>query len=72
VTLIKKHVVLAQGVLTQEEAAYARIDKGEIDNAVEILKRTLEASPYNFNAKLYLSWYRFLSEEGYRSCFSDI
>ncbi len=47
-------MMLAQGVLTQEEAACVRIGKGEIDNAVEILQRILEASPNNFDAKLYL------------------
>lgn len=49
--------------MTQEEAACARIDEGEIDKAVEILQRIMEASPKNLNAKLYLGIAFYLKDD---------
>lgn len=50
----KSNALFAQGAMTQEDAACILIDEGKIDKAVEIIQRILEASPDNYNAKLYL------------------
>ncbi len=55
--------ILAQGMPTQEEAACIQIDRGEIDRAIELLQRILEASPDNLNAQLYQGIAFFLKED---------
>jgi len=59
----KSSALFAQGVMTLEEAACVRIDEGRIDEAVEILQRILEASPDNYNAKLYLGIALYLKDD---------
>jgi len=59
----KGNRILAQGMLTQEEAVCIQIDKGEIDRAIEILQSILEASPNNLNAQLYQGIAFFLKED---------
>jgi tetratricopeptide (TPR) repeat protein len=59
----KSNILFAQGVMTQEEAACVLIDQGKNDEAVEILQRILEASPDNYNAKLYLGIALYLKDD---------
>jgi tetratricopeptide (TPR) repeat protein len=59
----KGNHLLAQGIQTPEEVACIQIDKGEIDKAIEILQKVLEASPNNLNAQLYQGVAFFLKED---------
>jgi tetratricopeptide (TPR) repeat protein len=61
--LPKSNALFAQGAMTQEDAACVLIDEGKIDKAVEIIQRILEASPDNYNAKLYLGIALYLKDD---------
>ena len=45
---------MAQRFVTQEQGACHRLDRGEIDEAIEILQKILEANQDNLNARLFL------------------
>lgn len=55
--------LFSQKILTREEAACEYLEKGEIDQAIEILQKELEASPENLNARLYLGVAYYLKKD---------
>lgn len=53
----------AQKVMSLEESACQLLDKGEIDEAVKLLQKVLEANPDNLNAQLYLGIALYLKKD---------
>lgn len=62
VLFAKSSLVFPQNFLTQEESACRYLDKGEIDEAIEILQIELKRFPDNFNAHLYLGIASYLKK----------
>lgn len=55
--------LLAQGLASLEESACQSLDKGEIDEAVQLLQKALEMNPDNLNALLYLGIALYLKND---------
>lgn len=53
----------SQRVLTREKYACRFLDRGEIEEALEILQQEVKASPKNFNAHLYLGIAFYLKKD---------
>lgn len=60
---LSENPLLAQRFVTQEQGACHQIDQGEIDEAVEILQKILDANPDNLNARLYLGIAYYLKKD---------
>jgi len=54
ILLPENNSLFSQKFLTREEAACEQLEKGEIDQAINILEKELKAKPDNLNARLYL------------------
>jgi len=54
--------LLAQRFVTPEEGACHHLEEGEIDEAIEILQKILEANPANLNARLYFGVALYLNK----------
>jgi len=58
---------MGQRFVTQEQGACLQIEKGEIDEALDILQRILKSRPDNLNARLYLGIAYYMKKDLERS-----
>jgi|GEM_PF-682777 len=59
----ENHLLFPQKVFTQVDNACRHLNKGEIDQAIDLLEKELKVFPYNLNAHLYLGIAYYLKKD---------